>query len=420
MKCIHCGREMPDGARFCAGCGNEMSAAPEPVTNPSQSTNVSETNTVQSPEPKQQPTEQAVFHVPTGDPIVNGESSPSTQSGTSRLATSIPQAPPPIGPASVAQPTSNKPVEAVEQNVQQPMYGAPVQQAPPNPYAPYGQAVPPSPPAPVKEDEKSVGLNILSFFIPIVGIVLWAVNKNEKPKQSKSIIHSAIGGIATAITMSLIGVLITLVGTFAMIGGVAGGLAQNEDSIQYEENIETTQSSNADSTSGVTTGGQKLDWNNIQVSIDGKELSLPCDYKTFLEKTNFTQVSDEATETLEKDEYTRIYCEDKNGNEISIQLYNDTETPKTTTDTSLKVVGVSVSSDSCSVKIVAPCGFSLGDPWEPNKFASTCGTPDNLYTGSAGYASRSWENPNDVFSDIEFTTYDGKTIDEIDVTNFGE
>ena len=86
----------------------------------------------------------------------------------------------------------------------------------------------------------------------------------------------------------------------------------------------------------------------------------------------------------------------------------------------MKVVGVSASSDYCSVKIVAPCGFSLGDPWEPNKFASTCGTPDNLYDGTGGYASRSWENPNDVFSDIELTTYDGKTIDRIDVTNFGD
>lgn len=410
MKCIHCGREMPNGARFCAGCGNEMTVTPETETKPSQTNSASETSSVQIPEAQQQPTEQAVFHVPTGNPIVNGEASPSTQSGTSRLATSIPQAPPPIGPASVAQPTSDKPVASVEQNAQQPMYGAPVQQAPPNPYAPYGQAVPPSPPAPVKEDKKSVGLNILSFFIPIAGIVLWAVNKNEKPKQSKSVIHSAIGGIATAITLSLIGVIITLVGTFAVIGGVAGGLAQNEDNIQYEENIETTQSSIA----------QNLDWKNIQVSIDGKTLSLPCDYKTFLEKTNFTQLDDEDVETLEKDEYIRIYCEDKNGNEISIQLYNDTETPKTTDDTSLKVVGIAADADYCSVKIVAPCGFALGDPWELDKLTNNYGTPENSYDGSGGYASRQWENPNDVFSDIEFTTLDGKTIDEIDITCFGD
>lgn len=410
MKCIHCGREMPNGARFCAGCGNEMTVTPETETKPSQTNSVSETSSVQIPEAQQQPTEPAVFHVPTGNEPVTDGANQEAQPDVSPPASAIPQTPPPIGPAPGTQSTSAEPVG---NPVQQPMYGTPVQQMPqttPNPYAQYGQAMPPNPPIPVKEDEKSVGLNILSFFVPVVGIVLWAVNKNEKPKQSKSIIHSAIGGFVTVLSVTLIGVLITLVGTFALIGGVAGGLAQNEDNIQYEENIETTQSS-------IT---QNLDWKNIQVSIDGKTLSLPCDYKTFLEKTNFTQLDDEDVETLEKDEYIRIYCEDKNGNEISIQLYNDTETPKTTDDTSLKVVGIAADADYCSIKIVAPCGFALGDPWELDNLTNNYGTPENSYDGSGGYASRQWENPNDVFSDIEFTTYDGKTIDEIDITCFGD
>lgn len=34
MFCIHCGKELPDGAKFCSGCGKEIQAQPEPVSKP--------------------------------------------------------------------------------------------------------------------------------------------------------------------------------------------------------------------------------------------------------------------------------------------------------------------------------------------------------------------------------------------------
>ena len=37
-----------------------------------------------------------------------------------------------------------------------------------------------------REDESNVGLNILSFFIPLVGWILWGVFKNESPIKAKA------------------------------------------------------------------------------------------------------------------------------------------------------------------------------------------------------------------------------------------
>ena len=38
-----------------------------------------------------------------------------------------------------------------------------------------------------KEDKNSVGLNILSFLIPIVGLILYCINVNDKPIMAKGI-----------------------------------------------------------------------------------------------------------------------------------------------------------------------------------------------------------------------------------------
>lgn len=53
-------------------------------------------------------------------------------------------------------------------------------------YQPYGQA-----PAYLTEecednDKTRIGLAILSFLFPIVGWILWAVNKEEKPKAART------------------------------------------------------------------------------------------------------------------------------------------------------------------------------------------------------------------------------------------
>ncbi len=42
------------------------------------------------------------------------------------------------------------------------------------------------------EDKKSVGLNLLSWFVPLAGIILYFVNREEKPIQSKSNLKCAI------------------------------------------------------------------------------------------------------------------------------------------------------------------------------------------------------------------------------------
>ncbi len=100
------------------------------------------------------------------------------------------------------------PVNAQPVNNAQPPYGvAPQQPYAQPPYAPY------SAPAPSQEPA-SLGLRFVCWFIPIVGIILYFVKKDEKPVYAKqcgkaaliSIIVNFVLGFVLSFVTTLIGV----------------------------------------------------------------------------------------------------------------------------------------------------------------------------------------------------------------------
>ena len=55
-----------------------------------------------------------------------------------------------------------------------------------------------------KEDKPSILLNIVSFFIPIVGLILFLTMRNETPKKAKSIGITALIGYIFSIIVSVL------------------------------------------------------------------------------------------------------------------------------------------------------------------------------------------------------------------------
>ncbi|MBQ7044746.1 MAG: hypothetical protein IJN78_09150 [Clostridia bacterium] len=124
--------------------------------------------------------------------------------------------------AASVQPSKENRTEPVYQQppVQQPIY----QQVPPqqNPYqqpyqqapyqqAPYQQA--PYQQAPYQQpavaDAPSKGFAVLSFFFPLVGLILWLVWKDKTPLKAKSCGKGALIGVIVNIVFSIIyGVII--------------------------------------------------------------------------------------------------------------------------------------------------------------------------------------------------------------------
>lgn len=69
-------------------------------------------------------------------------------------------------------------------------------------------------------DENSTGLNVLAFFFPLIGLIMWLVWKTEYPVKAKGIGKCALIGWIVSIVVSIIcGIIYG-----SILGGVLGGL----------------------------------------------------------------------------------------------------------------------------------------------------------------------------------------------------
>ena len=112
----------------------------------------------------------------------------------------------------------------------QPVYGAPQQPYGQQPYnqpygygpAPYGQ--------PVSADDKSdTGMNILSFFIPLVGIILYFVEKSKKPIKAKAMLKWSLIGYGVSFALSAIMIILMVVFQFGFFAVTETGYYSDYD-----------------------------------------------------------------------------------------------------------------------------------------------------------------------------------------------
>jgi len=91
-------------------------------------------------------------------------------------------------------------------------------------------------------DEPSIGLNILSFFIPLLGLILYLVWMSTTPKRAKSVGKSALIGFIISIVASIIWV--TSVKSCAYCGKFGIGF-EEENGLYYcdEHYIDALQNS---------------------------------------------------------------------------------------------------------------------------------------------------------------------------------
>lgn len=148
--------------------------------------------------------------------------------------------------------------QAPQGNYNQPGYQAPPQQAY---YAPQnGAQVPPygMPQQPI-EEKASVGLAILSFFIPLAGLIIFLTKKNDRPKTAK------VSGICALVSF-ILNIVIGIIG--GVIGGVAATkIAENPD--QLDSYISDAIGDNSDNlVGGDTLGNFVCDVTDVSKTTD--------------------------------------------------------------------------------------------------------------------------------------------------------
>lgn len=94
-------------------------------------------------------------------------------------------------------------------------------QAGPAPPPPMAQGVQPVPvqAAPNPQDPGSFGWAVLGFFVPLVGLILYLVWKNEKPLTARR----AGKGALISVIVSVVLMVIWMILMFVLVGSMAGG-----------------------------------------------------------------------------------------------------------------------------------------------------------------------------------------------------
>lgn len=128
---------------------------------------------------------------------------------------------------------NNNPFEQSQNNNQQ------YYQAPPQGY--YNQYNPNIPPMPPQEEKASVGLAIISYIIPLVGLILYLSEKDSKPKTAKACGKCALASVIINIVITV--VIYAVMGT-ALFSGISKIVDETADTSHSEYNEVTSNSDN--------------------------------------------------------------------------------------------------------------------------------------------------------------------------------
>lgn len=90
------------------------------------------------------------------------------------------------------------------------------------------------------EDSLSLGFAIFGFFIPIVGLILFLIYEEKKPKRAKSAVKGALIGFITEIVLAIILVILSVVFATSLFNNISNDIESNIPAIGDVFSEETT------------------------------------------------------------------------------------------------------------------------------------------------------------------------------------
>ena len=96
------------------------------------------------------------------------------------------------------------------------------------------------PNADASEDSLSLGFAIFGFFIPIVGLILFLIYEEKKPKRAKSAVKGALIGFITEIVLAIILVILSVVFAASLFNNISNDIESNIPAIGDVFREETT------------------------------------------------------------------------------------------------------------------------------------------------------------------------------------
>lgn len=271
-----------------------------------------------------------------------------------------------------------------------------------------------------KEDKVNIGLAILSWFIPLAGLIIFIVQKNKSPKTAK--VSGICALISFLLNLVVVGLaFILLIGTFSFVSNEIDNTAneiineaKNEVENQIENELENDSEDYTNSDVAVSSN-----WKNYQLAINGKTYKLPMTYDELSSATGFTMKKEDLESELNTKFYTMVnlYKDDK------LALYTEVtnNSGEKVKYTEAKITRITQSKYQVATnnaeKIIFPGGLTVGEAITESELKALFGEPNETKTYSTRtyytyYEDETWTTTDN----FKITVVDG-IIDEIQLDN---
>lgn len=263
----------------------------------------------------------------------------------------------------------------------------------------------------VQEEKANVWLAILSWFIPLAGLIIFLVKKDKQPKTAK------VSGICALISfiLNIVIVIITIMLFSSIANSVFNSVWDEEinntidDMWSDESNVNNDLFDNSNEESSITATN---DWKKYEIIVNDTTLTLPATYNDIKTATNASMKSADEKSYLASNYYTlaNMYKNDKLA--LYIQLTNNSDNDLLYSDCQITRVSQTKYQVSQGADVIIfPGDLKAGEEITESKIIELFGTPYD----TDEYSSDSYESK--TYKYVENTTWTTTNNYEITVVN---
>ena len=264
------------------------------------------------------------------------------------------------------------------------------------------------------QEKVNVWFAILSYFVPIAGLIIFLVKKDKEPKTAKA---SGICALVSFIINIILIVVIFLFMTFVASKStelINNTIDKADDIIEKAEEKQKDKDYNSNEASNT--------WSDYEVSVNNKTIKLPCAYEEIKDATGFSMKSANEKSYLSKNYYATVNMYKNDKLALYTEIYNDTNDDLKYSDGKISRIWQTKYQVSTGADIITfPGSLKVGDQISVDEIISKLGNPsDRAEYNDSGYSSTTLTyNENLSWKTTKFykITLVNGVIDELSLDN---
>lgn len=239
-------------------------------------------------------------------------------------------------------------------------------------------------------EKVNVGLVILSFFIPLAGLIIFLTKKDKEPKTAKT------SGICALVSFILNLIIILFVFMFFSFALNTSKEIIKEGGKTFDKIMDKAENDTHDiiddENDNINISGT---WDDYEVMVNNKSIKLPCTYNELSTATGFKMKSAQENSSLSSNYYTLVNMYKNDKLALYTEILNDTSADIKYTDSKITRIGqtkyqVSTGAD----QIVFPGGIKAGDKITGEEIINKYGEPTN----KRDYSNNGYESVTYIYN----------------------